>query len=287
MTKNATAVFLDRDGTIIEDCGYIGDPSEVRLIPGAAEALRRFANAGSLVIIVSNQSGVARGFYSEADLQSVHRRVEELLAGAGARLDATYYCPFLDGPEATVETYRLRSDLRKPAPGMLLQAARELNVDLARSWMIGDSPRDVEAGRRVGCRTVLIRRDDSSAHDTSCQPTYTVGNLIEAADLLEREMAETDKVKRDRATGTRDDEVVLILGKIHDQLERSHRRGRQQDFSLLRLFGALLQMFAIMVAIWGATGMFGEQSSAATARLMLACFLQLACVTAFAVDRFR
>jgi hypothetical protein len=131
----------------------------------------------------------------------------------------------------------------------------------------------------------LRRRND--ADDGSWQATHTVGNLIEAADLLEHEMAETENRKGERAADTRDDEIVRILAKIHDQLERSHRRGRQQDFSLLRLFGALLQMFAIMAAVWGAAAMFDEQSTSATPRLMMACFLQLASASAFAVDRFR
>lgn len=187
MTMKSTAVFLDRDDTIIENSEYIGDPARVRLLPGAAEAIRRFAAAGHLVVIVSNQSGVARGLFTEADLSRVHARVEELLHAAGARVDAAYYCPFLDGPEAGVARYRRPSDLRKPAPGMLLQAARELNVDLSRSWMIGDSQSDVEAGRRAGCRTVLIKRFDSSVDDTTCHATCTAGSLMEAADLLECE----------------------------------------------------------------------------------------------------
>ena len=116
----STAVFLDRDGTVVEDPGYIGDPDQVQLIPGAAEAINRFSKAGHRVVIVSNQSGVARGMFTEEDLSRVHARLVALLEADGAMLDGAYYCPYLDGPEAKVEAYRGDSDLRKPKPGMLL-----------------------------------------------------------------------------------------------------------------------------------------------------------------------
>ena len=115
------AVFLDRDDTIIVDRGYLCDPEEVELIPGAAEAILRFSEAGYLIIIVSNQSGVARGILSEKDLKAVHARLTELLAEKGASLDGAYYCPYLDGAEATSKAYRRDSFLRKPKPGMLLR----------------------------------------------------------------------------------------------------------------------------------------------------------------------
>ena len=163
------AVFLDRDGTIIEDTSYVDDPAKVRLLSGVADAIRRFGDASYLVVIVSNQSGVARGMFDEATLSAVHQRVDELLAERGATLDGAYYCPYLDSAEATVETYRRDSDLRKPKPGMLLQAAEELNIDLERSWMIGDSSRDIEAGKRAGCRTIRIaaQPDPDALHTSS------------------------------------------------------------------------------------------------------------------------
>ena len=101
-----TAVFLDRDGTIIEDAGYLGDPQQVRLIRDAADAIRRFRQAGCLVVVVSNQSGVARGLFDEAAMHKVHARLESLLAERGTRVDRAYHCPYLDGPEATVVAYR-------------------------------------------------------------------------------------------------------------------------------------------------------------------------------------
>jgi len=273
-----TAVLLDRDGTVIEDRGYIGDPDEVQLIPGAADAIRRFAKAGHLVVIVSNQSGVARGLFDEEDLKRVHVQVENLLKAEGAQLDGAYYCPYLDGPEAAVQAYRQSSMLRKPEPGMLLQAARELNIDLQRSWMIGDSPSDVEAGKRAGCRTVFLNRSGGLSVGDSCDATHTVSALSEAADLFDLIMSSPDEETRRLTSNSHDDAIVVALGRIHDLLERAERKGRQQDFSVLRLFGALIQMFAIVAALWGTLALLDNETAAATARLALACFLQLASI---------
>lgn len=287
------AVFLDRDGTIIDDVGYINEPKQVRLLAGAADAVRRMRAAGYRIVIISNQSGVARGLLDEKTLAQVQARLEELLDREGACLDGVYYCPYLDGPEAVVEAYRRNSELRKPRPGMLFQAARELNLDLKRSWMIGDSASDVAAGQRAGCRTILVRsnRLDIAANKRSV--TCTVDNLAEAADAVLRMMTKNqqDPVANFDATApveqAHQDQVLRALDRIHDQLERADRRNRQADFSVLRLFGALLQMFALVAALWGVAALLNEQSAPATARLMLACFLQLASITALAVDRFR
>ena len=151
------AVFLDRDKTIIADPGYINDPDQVELLPGAAEGIRKLNDAGYLVIVASNQSAVARGIVTEERLSEIHDRLRESLGEQGARLDAIYYCPYLNGPQATVEQYRRASDLRKPRPGMLLLASRDLDISLSESWMVGDSSRDVVAGRDAGCRTIYIR----------------------------------------------------------------------------------------------------------------------------------
>jgi len=283
----STAVFLDRDGTIIEDIGYIGDPDDVRLLPGAAEAIRRIFQAGYLVVIVSNQSGVARGLFDEAALSRVHARVEALLRTEGAGLDGAYYCPYLDSPEAKVEVYRRDSELRKPNPGMLHQAARDLDIDLPRSWMIGDSPSDIEAGRRAGCETILIDPNGSKASDMNVAATHRVSSLVEAVELLEHDMKRDHDETGNPVNSAREDQVIRILGQIRDQLDRAQRQRRQQDFSLVRLFGSLLQMFAVVAALWGVIGLFAEEAGPATARFALACFLQLASISAFAIDRFR
>ncbi len=282
-----TAVFLDRDGTIIKDCGYIGDPDEVRLLPGAADAIRRFSRLGHLVVLVSNQSGVARGFFDEEALERVHTRLEEVLAEQGASLDGSYYCPYLAGSEATVDAFRRESELRKPEPGMLLQAAHELHIDLSQSWMVGDSASDMEAGRRAGCRTILIEPNGLAAGEGGTAATHRVSTLREAVEIVTEGVNLDHESRMDSGPSRDEKRSVQILGQIRDQLERAHRQERQQDFSGLRLFGALLQMFAIVVALWGAAALFGEEATTATARFTLACFLQIASVSAFAIDRFR
>lgn len=143
-----SAVFLDRDGTIIEEVNYLARPEQVKLLPGAAEAIREWNAAGVLVIVVTNQAGVARGYFPESRIAEVHARLDALLAECGARIDAYYYCPH--GPDDGCEC-------RKPRPGMLLVAAREHDIDLARAWVIGDKVSDADAGRAAGCRAVLVR----------------------------------------------------------------------------------------------------------------------------------
>ncbi len=287
---NQTAVFLDRDGTIIKDTGYLGDPNDVKLLPGVAEAIRRLKQTGHLIVIVSNQSGVARGLFDEAAVSRVHARLETLLATEGAKLDRYYYCPYLSG--ATVEAYRRDSDLRKPKPGMLHQASRELAIDLSRSWMVGDSQCDVEAGRRAGCRTILVGCKLSDTEIRKAAPLHRVFDLREAAKIIEGTMAQVNKSATPKPTtqapdAKYDDRVVRGLEQISDQLARAEHNRRQHDFSVLRLFGALLQMLAIVGALWGTSALVADESAVATARFGLACFLQLASLSAFAIDRFR
>lgn len=177
------AIFLDRDGTLIEDMHYSGDPERVRPLPGAAGALRRLRSAGYRLIVVTNQSGIARGLLTNEQLAEVHHRMERLLAAEGATLDAIYYCPYLAGAEAVVEEYRRDSDLRKPGPGMLIQAARERSIDLKQSWMIGDAPRDVQAGRTAGCRTILVAAADAPPCP---QADFVAADLTAAAEIILR-----------------------------------------------------------------------------------------------------
>ena len=149
------AVFLDRDGTIVREVEYLRSPKELRLLPRAGAAIRRLNEAGFAVVVVTNQSGIARGLLTEDDLEEIHTVLRRRLARRGARVDAISWCPH--HPEAVLPEYRRRCRCRKPSPGMLVQAGRELDLDLARSYAVGDSERDVEAGRRAGCRTVLVR----------------------------------------------------------------------------------------------------------------------------------
>jgi D-glycero-D-manno-heptose 1,7-bisphosphate phosphatase len=148
------AVFMDRDGTVADEVGYINHASRLRLLPGSAAALRRIREAGLLSVVVTNQSGVARDYFEEAVVHQANQRFRELLAAEGASVDAIYYCPH--HPREGAPPYRLDCDCRKPRPGMLLRAAKDLNIDLSRSYMVGDGVVDVGAGRAAGATTVLV-----------------------------------------------------------------------------------------------------------------------------------
>lgn len=171
------AVFLDRDGTLIEEVNYLARPEQVRLIPGAADAVRALNDAGVLVVVVTNQAGVARGYFPESRVAEVHARLSALLAEHGAHVDAYYHCPH--HPTAGVGRYRVDCDCRKPKPGLLLTAARHLDIDLARSWMIGDKPCDAGAGRAAGCRTLLVR----TGHGHELPEVGTVADIVHAVQM--------------------------------------------------------------------------------------------------------
>ena len=141
------AVFLDRDGTLIEDREYLSDPAGVRLLPGVPEGLRRLREAGFALVVVTNQSGIGRGWMTDADYAAVAAEVDRQLAEYDIVFDAVYFCPAR--PDANDPD-------RKPAPGMFLRAARELDIDLAKSYSVGDSLRDVIAGRDAGCRAGIL-----------------------------------------------------------------------------------------------------------------------------------
>ena len=164
MTKKA--IFLDRDNTLIEDPGYISSPDQVKLLPGVSKALAELRKMSYMLILVTNQSAVARGIVTEKALEKIHEKMTALLAHEGAYLDKIYYCPY--HPDGVVSKYRKESDLRKPQPGMILRAADELDIDLDDSWMVGNSARDVTAGLNAGCKTILI---ESSVNPTARKPT--------------------------------------------------------------------------------------------------------------------
>jgi D,D-heptose 1,7-bisphosphate phosphatase len=148
------AVFLDRDGTLIHDPGYLSEPGGVRLLPGAADALRALSAAGFALVIVTNQSGIARGKYTVERYEAVAARVGETLRAEGAEIAASYYCPH--HPEGTVKPYDTEHEDRKPSPGMWHRAARDLGIDLSASYTIGDGERDVVAGKRAGTVAILL-----------------------------------------------------------------------------------------------------------------------------------
>ena len=148
------AVFLDRDGTVTEEVGYVNHLDRLKLIPGAASASSRLNRAGILVILATNQAGVARGYFPEELVGQVHRRLEELLAQEGAHLDAIYYCPH--HPQVGPPPYRKSCNCRKPAGGMLLEAAEKFSIDLSRSFMVGDKITDPITGMRLGAKGILV-----------------------------------------------------------------------------------------------------------------------------------
>ena len=148
MPEARRAVFLDRDGTILDELGYLGDPAELRFLPGVAAPLRRLSEAGFFLCVATNQSGVARGYFDEVALESVHERMLSELAAKGCRIDAVVHCPH--HPDHGPEPYRKRCACRKPAPGLFLEAASRFGLHLPTSWAVGDSHRDLEAARRAG-----------------------------------------------------------------------------------------------------------------------------------------
>jgi D-glycero-D-manno-heptose 1,7-bisphosphate phosphatase len=149
------AVFLDRDGTIIDDVGYLDRVDDVALYPWSADALRLLKRGGFAIVVITNQSGVARGLYAESAVHDVHAHLVEALARGGAVVDGWYHCPH--HVDAVVPAYRLDCDCRKPKPGMLVRAAADLGLDLARSVVVGDRWSDVAAARAVGAAGVLVR----------------------------------------------------------------------------------------------------------------------------------
>ncbi len=160
-------VFLDRDGVINEEVEYLHDPAQLVLIAGVASTIRALVDAGALVVVVTNQAGIGRGMYSEADLAGVTARLDELLAASGTALAGSYFCPH--HPTAGIGEYRIACRCRKPEPGMLLDAAADLGIDLARSVMVGDKATDLAAGRAAGCHTVLVRTGYGAAEEVAAR----------------------------------------------------------------------------------------------------------------------
>lgn len=173
------AIFLDRDGTINEYVGFLTDIKEFRLLDGVAEAIRKINASGYLAIVVTNQPIIARGEVSFTELQEIHNKMETLLGAEGAYIDAIYFCPHHPdkGFEGERVEYKISCDCRKPKPGMLLKAAEDFDIDLSRSWMVGDGKNDVEAGKNAGCKTVLIGTEDYG-QDRKVSSLFAFANTI-------------------------------------------------------------------------------------------------------------
>jgi D-glycero-D-manno-heptose 1,7-bisphosphate phosphatase len=176
------AVFVDRDGVLIRDVTHLTSPSQIEILPGVPESLRRLRGAGWAVVVVTNQSVVARGMVTEEGLREIHATLESLLRPRGAPLDAIYYCPH--HPDGAVAAYRAVCDCRKPREGLLLRAAADLGLDLAASVMVGDAASDIEAGRRAGCRTVLLRAAGETGGSDASGADHVAADLAAAADWI-------------------------------------------------------------------------------------------------------
>ena len=196
-----TAVFLDRDNTLIHNDGDLGDPEEVRLIKGAASAIASLRGLGYKIVVVSNQGGVARGKFKESDVEAVHQRIKELVkTTSGSVIDRFYFCPY--HPKGKIKKYRSEHPWRKPNPGMLLQAAKDLQLDLGHSWMIGDQLRDVQAATAAGVRAILLGDEaeqtptgegdtkdgkNPSESEADSPPYWVATNLIEAVRVIAKQ----------------------------------------------------------------------------------------------------
>ena len=313
-------VFLDRDNTLIKDPGYLTDPEAVRLLPGVDLALKSLAQAGYKLVVVTNQSAIARGLLTEEGLERVHGALRSQLAERGVELDAIYYCPY--HPEGTVEQYARESQDRKTRPGMLLRAAAELDIELTRSWMVGDSARDIEAGQRAGCRTIRIaapasapaepaepaargQGGDEQEADAGPRPDFTARNLVEAARIILREDAgDRDKSAEEgragvaagaaagpvRTAGEMSDSEVLR--EILRHVRRIARSDTGGEFSVSRLVAAIFQILAILALGWGlfyvpsATSSY-ESSVAWHVAMVTAGVLQLVALTFFVISGLR
>ena len=278
------AIFLDCDGTLIEDVGYINNPEQVKLLDGVPQALIEFKALGYKLIVTSNQSGVARGIVTEKVLGEVHNRLKQLLAEKGAYLDRIYYCPY--HPDGVVPKYRKESDWIKPNPGMLLAAADEMDIDLGLSWVIGNSSRDVKAGLQVGCKTILL---DNPSHDKKLEqgepnPDYRAVNMKEAINIIKKyhrsphepdaqaqpvattqtkptlQTAEqpaqqqtnpppADAVEQDPDGAT----TQQLLSGISEQLKSMRRADMFGEFSMMRLMAGVVQIIVLcclLISIW-------------------------------------
>lgn len=313
------AIFLDRDNTLIKDPGYINHPDQVELLEGVPEALIELGALDYRLVVVSNQSAVARGIITEKVLDEIHERMEKLLAEKGARLDRIYYCPY--HPDGVVPQYRRESECRKPNPGMLLTAADEMDIDLRQSWMIGNSREDVEAGFRAGCKTILIDHSPDSRQPNPSEPIpdHVAVNIKEAVNIIKRyhrgPEQRRDSVRTiavgsgESIAGTatvlsedieamlrpqsgsaepawdkqeiQDSQTEQLLKGILDQLKSMQRTEAFGEFSLTRLLAGIVQILVLFCLLVTVWLLMSEnrESSSILISLGFAAVLQLMSLT--------
>ena len=311
------AIFLDRDNTLIEDPGYISNPDQVKLLDGVAEALIEFGAMGYKLIVVSNQSGVARGIVTEKVLGEIHNRLEQLLAEKKVHLDRIYYCPY--HADGVIPKYRKESDWRKPNPGMLLAAAEELDINLGQSWVIGNSGRDIEAGLRAGCKTILInhsshyKQPEPSLSLAGEKPDYKSVNMKEAVNIIKKHnrsshapgdhaqpvpapqtesaVQTTEQPAQSQAAPAEQDSsgerTEQLLSGILAQLRSMQRADMFGEFSIMRLIAGVVQviaLFCLLISIWFLMGQTRQDNSVLIA-LGFAMVFQLMSLTFYIMQR--
>jgi D-glycero-D-manno-heptose 1,7-bisphosphate phosphatase len=189
------AVFLDRDGTVNEEVGYLRDLADLRLIAGAGAAIRLLNEAGLKVVLVTNQSGVARGYFPESLVREAQERLDQMLQQEGARIDALYYCPH--HPTAGNSSYTVACDCRKPSTGLIDRAARDLDIDVKRSYVVGDKWSDVELGQRAGARSILVQSGYAADDPGNIRPAnisdpdFIAHTILEAAEWILKSVKRT------------------------------------------------------------------------------------------------
>lgn len=297
------AVFLDRDNTLIHNDGDLGDPDKVRLKDGVAEGLKALRVAGYRLVVITNQGGVARGRYTEADVDAVNQRIAtevEQVTKQRPLIDRFYYCPY--HPDGEIEEYRRDHPWRKPHPGMLLQAARDLNIDLSTSWVIGDQLRDVQAGRTAGCRTIMICEDEQLIRQ--CKPTAAVADFAAAVELIMKQTAEERPLPNGASLGTGGPKTLrqpgMRAGAPADVMDGSDgaqqlrrtmlelteelrtARQRRAEFTPLKMAAGFCQLLVLLMALLGLLQL--SNPSALMSWMGFAILMQLFTVTLLLVD---
>lgn len=306
------AVFLDRDNTLIANDGDLGDPRLVHVHDDVPAGLRALREAGYRLVVVTNQAGVARGRFTEAEVDAVHQRIAQLVDESAEKkglIDRFYYCPY--HPEGSVREYCRDHPWRKPHPGMILQAARDMGLDLAGSWMIGDQARDISAGQAAGCRTVLIARNGEG--DAALKPTATVRTFADAVQTILRD-AEMKRGSRgepaqrpqpasggapastpahtsaepqpspsaaSETTGLGDLEPLRrAMLDLTEELRAD--RMRRSEFTSLRMIGIVCQLLVLLLALLGLLQL--DDLNVFFKWMMAAALLQLLTIALFVLD---